>query len=245
MSNVKLSLLIFIILFTDVYALQKIASFETIQKKNIVMRFEKGISEQEAKEIFQQLDSLVKDWKKKLNIKTKSKSEFRFYFLDKSYMSKSGAKFNQIVYLNKGAVHISPVARLTENIKRSLPQAVVLSILAETNKNGCPNWLTEAYAYYISNQVAVNFQPLSTFYNIKDFQQEYYQIKKESQYKVLLAKAISLIIFLKERYGIEKLNSLFSSYDGIRTDEQIYEKVFNEKYDLIERYWNEDLQKNR
>lgn len=234
------AILIVVFSFSISLALQTSKQFNLLNKKNYKIIYDRDINSKDIQKISNDLDSVFRFWKSKLKVKQKGKIEFVIYKDDKSYKNRSGVNFNLPIYLNKGIVHISPVA--TDYRKQTyhsyLTQGVVLGILQEAYKRGCSKWLIDAFSVYVSKLGDVDAQVYNEVqHNIKDFQQEYSQLKKEAQYKAFIAKALSFINYLGSKYGEEKILLLFRKYDGKKTDEEVFEEVFGEKLGEIEKGW--------
>lgn len=221
-------------------ALQTTTQFNLVNKKNYKISYDRDIGGKDIQKISNDLDSLFRYWKNKLKVKHKGKVEFVLYKYDKSYKNKSNVRFNLPIYLNKGSVHISPNALDYRNqaYHSYLSQAVILGILNEVNQKGCPRWLCEAFSVYVAKLKDIDTDSYIDFqHSIKDFQQEYSQLKKETQYKAFMAKTLSFIKFLDSKYGEGKMLLLFRTYDGKKTDQEVFEKVFSDKFDEIEKGW--------
>ncbi len=239
--------LIILIFLSYTYSQNITIQYEEMKYKSFKISFQKDLNLEEVKSIGDQLDHYLNHWKNILKIKKVRNVEFRLYKSEKAYKNKSNVNFNQEVFLYKDIIHLSPKIfdrnyLLTDKL---LANAVVLALLKESGKKGCPKWLIESYAIYLSGMRDADQQStINISYSLKDFKQEYSQLKKESQYKAFLSKSSVFFEFVNKRYGSERLNYLFRLFNGKRSEEQAFEMAFGEKFDEIERAWKVYLRKN-
>lgn len=233
-------ILVILLVYNITHPMQNTKQFNLINKKSYKILYDREFDAAEIQKFSHDLDSAFMYWKAKLSVKQKGKIEFIIYKSERSYKHKSGVKFNISVYRSRGIVHISPKAieYRNKNYSSYLTQAVISGLLKDVNKKGCPEWLSDAFAFYISKLDEVETQGyIDTQLNIRDFQQEYSQLKREAQYRMFIVRAFSFLNYLETKYGGEKIYLLFRTFDGKRTDEEVFEIVFGEKFDAIEKGW--------
>ncbi|RCK73996.1 MAG: hypothetical protein IGBAC_2143 [Ignavibacteriae bacterium] len=246
MKHINL-ILIFLLIFNQSNSQQLTKQYESLKYKNFKISYEKELNPEDVKFIAIKIDSLLNEWKLILKIKRVRNIEFRMYKSDKSYKNKTNVKFNQDVYHNQNIIHLSPKIfdRKSLSSDKILVNAVILALLSESGKRGCPKWLIDSYAIYFSGLKESEQQAtLNISGNLKDFKQEYSQLKKETQYNAFLSKSFHFIDFVNKRYGNDKLNFLFKAFNGKRSEEEAFEFALGEKFEEIEKAWNNFIKRN-
>lgn len=200
------------------------------------------------KSIASDLELHFKEWTKRLNlVPQKLPVEVRIYKTERKYFQESQSKLKEEGTYSNGIIFLSPPSKLDEKGNRVniISRVVALSILSAANDNGCPRWLTEAYGIYAGGDLdKYEYVPMLRATSFIDFQQEMNQAKREKDVLYLYYKLSEVMKFMLNRYNKQKVDLLFTRFNGIKSMEQVFEENFAEKYDVIEKAWNEAV-KNR
>ncbi len=225
-------------------------NFEVLKSKNFIIKYEKGISQSQVNPVMSDLEIQFKNWNKRLGlVPTKADGiEVRIYKNENRYFRESGSLLKEEGFYSKGIIHLAPPSTLDKKGNRMnvLSRVVALSLLSAANDNGCPAWLAEAYGIYAGGDLRKYGTPLQVrSSNFGDMQQEFTQVRKEKDMINFYAKLAEVIKFLNDRYGTQKVDSLFTVFDGIKTFEKVFEQAFSEKYDKIEKAWGEAIRNRK
>jgi hypothetical protein len=230
-----------IIFLSFSFGLQR-PEFETIRSKNFIVKYERGISQNEVKLVMSDLELQCKNWSKRLGLSPSrvGGNEVHIYKNDRRYFKESHALLKEEGCFSNGTIYLTSPSSLDKKGNRMnvISRIIVLSLLSSANDNGSPAWLTEAYGIYAGGDLEKygSFSRVPRM-NFRDLQQEYSQIRKEKDMKYFYAKLSEVMKFLIGRYGQQKVDSLFLTFDGIRPFEQVFEQAFSEKYESIEKAW--------
>lgn len=244
-------LLVFLnILFLNLSSGFQQKNFEVLKSKNFIIKYEQGISQTQVSPVMSDLELQFKNWNKRLGlVPTKAGGiEVRIYKNENRYFRESGSFLKEEGFYSKGIIHLTLPSTLDKNGNRMnvLSCVVALSLLSAANDNGCPAWLTEAFGIYAGGDLGKYGMPLQVrTSNFRDMQQEFTQVRKEKDMINFYAKLAEVMKFLNDRYGTQKVDSLFIVFDGIKTFEQVFEQVFSEKFDKIEKAWGEAIRNRK
>lgn len=249
MKNIIL-LAVLNILFLNLSSGFQQRNFELLKSKNFIIKYEQGISQSQIKPVMSDLEIQFKNWNKRLGLVPikAGEIEVRIYKNENRYFRESGSLLKEEGFYSKGIIHLATPSTLDKKGNRMnvLSRVVALSLLSTANDNGCPTWLTEAYGIYAGGDLGKYGTPLQVrSSNFRDMQQEFTQVRKEKEMTNLYAKLAEVMKFLIDRYGTQKVDSLFSYFDGIKTFEQVFEQTFSEKYDKIEKAWGEAIRNRK
>ncbi len=231
-----------IVFVNIIFSFQSKSRFDLFKSKNFLIKYEQGITNSAVKSIASDLELQFKEWMKRLNLApNKLPVEVRIYKTEKKYFQESQSKLKEEGNYSNGIIYLSPPSKLDEKGSRVniISRVVALSILSAANDNGCPRWLTEAYGIYAGGDLE-KYEPVPVLRatSFIDFQEEMNQAKKEKDVRVLYAKLSEVMKFFLNRYNQQKVDLLFTRFDGIKSMEQVFEENFAEKYDVIETAWN-------
>lgn len=245
----KIIVFVLMIIFVNIiFGFQSKSQFDSFKSKNFLIKYERGISNSAVKSIASDLELQFKEWTKRINLAlNKLPVEVRIYKTEKKYFQKSQSIMKEEGTYSNGIIFLSPLSKLDEKGMRIniVSRIVVLSILSAANDNGCPRWLSEAYGIYAGGDLEkYGTPPMFRGTGLLDFQQEMNQAKREKDLVYVYSKLSEVMKFMLNRYSKQKVDSLFTRFDGIKSLEQVFEETFGEKYDIIEKAWNEAV-KNR
>lgn len=231
-----------------IFGFQPKTQFDSYKSKNFLIKYERSISNPAVKSIASDLELQFKEWTKRLNLTpNKLPVEVRIYKTEKKYIQESQSTLKEEGTYSNGIIFLPAPSKLDEKGMRVniVSRVVALSILSAANDNGCPRWLSEAYGIYAGGDLEKYGTPtILRAISFLDFQQEINQAKREKDLVYLYSKLSQVMKFLVDRYGKQKVDSIFIGFDGIKTVEQVFEETLSEKYDKIEMAWNEAV-KNR
>jgi hypothetical protein len=224
--------------------------FETLKSKNFIINYEPGISQSEIKLVMGDLEIQHKIWYKRLGlVPTQAGTiEVRVYKNENRYFRESRSLLKEEGCYSNGMINLATPSLLDQKGNRMnvMSRVVALSLLSAANDNGCPAWLTEAYGIYAGGDLKkYGTPPQIRTTSFRDFQQEFFQVRKEKEMVYFYAKLSDVIKFLIDKYGEKKLDSLFLAFDGIQTFEQVFEGMFSEKCDKIEKSWREAIRNRK
>jgi hypothetical protein len=224
--------------------------FETMNSKNFMIKYERGISQSEIKLVMGDLEIQYKIWYKRLGlVLTQSGAiEVRVYKNENRYFRESRSLLKEEGCYSNGIINLAPPSLLDKKGNRMnvMSRVVALSLLSSANDNGCPTWLTEAYGIYAGGDLKkYGTSPQIRTTNFRDFQQEFSQVRKQKEMVYFYAKLSDVIKFLIDKYSEKKVDSLFLAFDGIQTFEQVFERVFSDNYDKIEKSWGESVRNRK
>jgi hypothetical protein len=224
--------------------------FETLKSKNFIINYERGISQSEIKLVMGDLEMQYKVWYKRLNLAPTHEGaiEVRVFKNENRYFHESRSLLKEEGCYSNGVINLAPPSLLDKKGNRMnvMSRVVALSLLSSANDNGCPMWLTEAYGIYAGGDLTkYGTPPQIRSTSFRDFQQEFTQVRKQRDMVYFYAKLSDVIKFFIDRYGDKKVDSLFPAFDGIKTFEQVFEEIFSEKYEKIEKLWAESVRTHK
>jgi len=124
-----------------------------------------------------------------------------------------------------------------EAITNSLRFLIPYGALKLMSAQGVPSWMIRGYVLWYMN-APLKEAPISTLIgSFDDFPEEENSIQNQTQmndYDFLVTKTVGYLI---KKYGESKYLSVFTMLTADKTLEDVFEKVFGEKYNVIERGW--------
>jgi hypothetical protein len=242
LKNLFRLLFLVIVVYNLSFALQP-KEMATAISKNFIIKYEAGIPKTDIQLLTTDLELQYKNWNKCLKLEsTKAgqievrvyKNQNRYIKESRSFLKEEGCFVNGKVYLISPAMIDKQGGRM--NI---ISRVAALAVLSSANDNGCPVWLSEAYGIYAGGDLEKYGTPFQAHgVTFRDLQQEYSQVHKEKEMMHFYSKLSEVIKFFITKYGEQKVDGMFAFFDGIKTFEQVFEVAFSDKYENIERSWN-------
>ncbi len=127
--------------------------------------------------------------------------------------------------------------QLEEFTMNSLRFLIPYSTMMQMSLQGVPSWLVRGYILWYMNAPAGD-PPVATFIrSFDDFSEEGVFLSnpsQESDYDFLLTKTVD---YLVKKYSEQNFLLIFSTFDPDKSIKEVFEKVFAEKYNVIEKGW--------
>lgn len=220
--------------------------YQTLTTSNFIIRFEKGISNEDISKLSKTFDTVYYKLQKRLKISLSSRadvyvfsSKARFRSDAKSQLFDDGIFRNGKIFINS-QIFFSDEDRLQNGSKR----LIALSILDRLKL--CPQWLKEAYALYVGEDLVRFSEPtrisLSTF---SDLNEEFLRISSAKDEAEVYALLSSTAEFFVERYGGKKFERIFYEFYIGSSFEDAVEKSFGVALSEIEREWVKSIRAKR
>ena len=123
----------------------------SFRSPNFEIKYQKGVSEEDARKVAEYVEKDYAYLSSLLRLNLKARVEVRLYDTDLKFTKGAGARTaTPGVSLNRGIIHVKPVARLeAENrLAQSLSMELAEALLEGAVRLGCPQWLAQSFAVY-------------------------------------------------------------------------------------------------
>lgn len=215
--------------------------FTSLKTVHFDVQYPSSVTVDDAKKVADYLQSEYEYLNAKLGIDLKKRVEVRVYESVGRYMaeSKQGKPWRGAIY-SRGALHVQPVGALTARkmLEQALSFELAALVLEEAGRKGCPRWLREAFAVYHSGEMANLTAPtgvkVAYFSDLDQDIQQFPEPPQRDDVHYVLGMTMKFFI---ERFGEDAGVSVFKSFDGATSFEEVSRKVFKRDPEVIEREW--------
>jgi hypothetical protein len=216
-------------------------SFRVVKTVHFNVRYQRGVSEAEARKVAEYLQSDYQYLSKKLGIDLKRSLDVRIFdSVGKFVMETRVNKPWRCGIYQRRVLYLQPVEALVmrDLFEQTLSYELVHAVLDGVSRMGCPMWLREAFAVYHSGEMANLSEPygvrVSHFSDLQQDIQEYPNPPQRNDVHFVLGKTMK---FLVDRFGEGKAFSVFAAYDGFSSTETVFRKIFHQEFPAIEKEW--------
>jgi hypothetical protein len=216
-------------------------TFSTIKTVHFEVKYQRGISEEDARKAAEYLQEDYNYMSDKLGLDFKKRLEVRIYDSVGKYLSETNQKrpWRGAIF-QRSILHVQPIQALVARkiFEQTLSFEAAMALLEQTSGKGCPRWLRESFAVYHSGAIA-NLTPpigakLASFSDLDQDIQEYPNPPQRDDVHYILGHTMT---FFVEKYGEKKSLSLFRTFNGMTPIEEVFKKAFNQEFLTIERTW--------
>ncbi len=220
---------------------QLLEGFGTIATSRFVIRYQHGISEDDARKVLEYLQRDYTYLTNKTGLGLSERLEVRIYgsvgrFLAEARLSHPW----RAAYYAHGVMHVQPVQALVHRglFDQALGYELAIALLETAEQKGCPNWLVQAFAVFHAGETDKLTPPtgvhLSSFSDLMQDIQVYQEPPQRDDVHYVLGLTMRFFI---ERYGEKQAFGVFRQFDGVSSVESVFKKVFKEDYPAIEKAW--------
>lgn len=215
--------------------------FSTLSSTHFDVRYQRGVSLEEARKVMEYLQSQYKSLQADLGLEPKSKLDVRIYESVGKFLSETTLKRPwRGAFYQRGVLHLQPVPALTQRkiFDKSIGYEMAIAFLEESGKKGCPRWLVESFASYYSGETAGMTPPLgarlTAFSDLNQDIQEYPNPPQRDDVHYILA---STMTFLVQTYGEKRAFRVYREFNGATSVDRVFKKDFGDEYSSIEKRW--------
>lgn len=216
-------------------------SFRVVKTVHFNVRYQRGVSEADAKKVADYLQSDYQYLSKKLDVDLKRSLDVRIYdSVGKFVMETRVNKPWRCGIYQRRVLYLQPVEALVmrDLFEQTLSYELVHALLDDVSRKGCPMWLREAFAVYHSGEMANLSEPygvrVSHFSDLQQDIQEYPDPPQRNDVHYVLGRTMK---FFVDRFGEGKALSVFAAYDGYSSTETVFRKIFHQELPAIEKEW--------
>lgn len=213
----------------------------TMSGKRAIIKYEKGVTESEARQALDTVDRELKSITHQTGIKYSGKLEVRIYGSAGKFFESTGTRqaWRGSRYV-RGVLHVQPVAELIRRneLGRWVARGVAEAVLTKPGVNGCPIWLREAYAAFHTGETRGMHPPqgmkLTSFSDLTQALQDNPDPPRREDVQFVLAGTMQ---FLVDTYGEKMTMKLFKGFDGSSTVDVVFKKTLGNEYSAVEQEW--------
>lgn len=219
--------------------------YSSLKSVHFEARYQKGVTEEEAKKTLDYLESEHEYFVKTLRLELKKPLEVRLYGAVGPYLeqSKQSRPWRLAVY-QKNVLHVQPLKELTRQqmFEKSLSYELSLAVLEQARMQGCPRWMCEAFAVYHSGMITDLEAPMgmniSAFADVDQQLQQFAVPPRRDDVLYVLGQTMQYFV---EQFGEEKALSLFAAFDGSRSTADAFKAHFGREMKEIEQSWSTEM----
>ncbi len=216
--------------------------FSTISSVHFAVKYQRGITESDARKVADYLESDYTYLTGKLGVSLVKPLEIRVYSSVGKYLEATNQKkpWRAAVFLHN-MISMQPVQEVIKNkaFEKSLSYELALAMLDQTSGKGTPRWLREAFAVTHSGIMADLTPAVGTSINsFSDLDQDLQQYATPPQRDDVVFLLGQTYKFLSEKYGEEKAIGVYKAFDGVREIEDIFKAHFGEDFTAMEKQWS-------
>jgi hypothetical protein len=214
---------------------------DTFSTPHFRIMYERGISFENIRMVADEIELIYGDFNAKVLFHIPKKIPVVLAASIEGLMYKYSGMVESPIFFSRDTLYI--VSWIDRKVPRDrvlpiLRYFISYTILYKGSAHGTPHWLIYGYALRYANfGFPLTPPPVAYMRSFNDFceeEQQFYKPGESGKNNYLLLKTIN---FLIDRYGEEKFVSLFKVISIDRTMEEGFEKVFGEKYIVIEKAW--------
>jgi hypothetical protein len=216
-------------------------SYQTIKTTHFDVKYEKGVTEEDARKVADYLQEDFKYLSQKIGVDIRTPMEVRIYTNVGRFQSETKQKkaWRGGLY-QRGVLHLQPVTALVQReiFERTISYELAMGLLDPVVRNGCPRWLRESFAVYHSGEMAGLRPPvgarLSSFADLDQDIQEYPDPPQRDDVHFVLGQTMK---FFVDKGGEEKAFGLFRQFNGTHGVETVFKNTFGQEYAAVEKEW--------
>jgi len=215
--------------------------FTSVMTVNLDVKYQRGVEEQDARRIADYLQAEYEFLSRKLGLNLDQRVDVRIYSSVGKYLEATNQQSPwRAAILTRNVIHMQPVRELMKNkeFEKSLTFELSRALLEQTSGFGCPPWLREAGAVYLSGLMTDLRPPTGgkpgSFTDLDQDLQTYTTPPRRDDILYVLGETFRYFV---ETYGEEKSFGLFKSFDGSMSSEDVIQTAFEKGYADVEREW--------
>jgi hypothetical protein len=223
-------------------------AFGTIRSANFDVHYANGIPEAEAQKVSDYLQGQYQSINVQLGLELSKKVDVRIYDSVGRFLAEAGLKKPwRGAYYARGILHVQPVQALTQRkiFENTLSYECARVTLEPVGEKGCPLWLRESYAAYRAGSFRTMTAPLgaklSSFSDLNQDINHYTDPPQRDDVQYMLGQTMN---FLVQKYGEKKAMSVFRDFDGMKSVDTVFRRVFGEDFAAIEKSWAKHLERH-
>lgn len=215
--------------------------FGTLSSTHFDVKFQNGVSNEEARKVLDFLQKAHADLVTNLGLEMKTKLEVRIYQSPGKYIAETGlSRPWRGAFFTKGVLHVQPVAALMARrlFEKAITYELCIAFLEQAGRRGCPRWLIESFAAYYSGEAAGLSAPigthLSAFSDLNQDIQEYPNPPQRDDVHYVLASTMTYFV---EKFGEKRAFRIYREFNGASTADKVFRRVLGADYSSIEKGW--------
>ncbi len=216
-------------------------TFASIGSAFIEIKYQRSTPEKDVRELLEFLQRDRESIVAELGLESEWKITVKVYSTVGQFRTDAKVQENwrEAIY-SRGTLHVQPLELLVKEgtLERTMAYELALALLEDAWSLGCPQWLREAYAVYHSGMLEAMTPPVGvqhkSFADLDQDLQEYTSPPQLDDVHYILGQ--TMLFFIKS-YGASKAFGVYAAFDGNQTVEEVFEKVFEEEYGVIEKRW--------
>ena len=217
---------------------QELTTFGT---PHFTVKRSRGVQEADARKVGELLEQEYASIGEKLNIPLPAKIDVYLYdSVGKFLTIVPGTRAWRGAITARSAIHVQPVQELEKRkiLNQALSYELAGVALDSVRKKGCPRWLSESFAVYVSGELTDLTPPIGTrmaaFSDLNQDMQTFQNPPRLSGVHYLLGQTMA---FLIQKYGDQKAYKIFKGFDGTTGVDRVFKNTFDEDYAAIEKSW--------
>ena len=213
-------------------------NFQTHTTAYFRIKYEKNVSTEEIQKLGELMEAQYTEMRNNLNITLSHRIDVFVFGSPRRFRSESKSKAFEDGDFQAGKIflYFSRDLEKKQFLKSTISRVVSRSLLDEIH--GCPEWLKEAYALYLSNELDRFGQPARvTMRSFADLSEDYFKAERDAEVRELYAKLSATAYFLVQHYGDHKVTEMFSMLKRGMSMEEAFETAFGESITEIEKAW--------
>lgn len=226
-------------------ALHAQSGFQTLGTVRVEVKYQRGVPAADARDAAEYLQTEYDYLSAKLGVDLEHRLETRIYdapgkYLDATRQTKA---WRPALY-RSGILHVQPVAELRRRdaFETGLSYELVLALLEQPVRRGCPRWLAEAFAVFHSGIMTTLSAPvgkrLTAFGDLDQEMQQHPAPPRREDVQYLLGQTMR---FFLDRYGEDRAIGLFGAFDGERGVDAVFREHLGETLADAEQAWAAEI----
>jgi len=242
------ALLILALLILAPAVLSAQESFGTIRTTSFDVHHAKGVPEADAQKVADYLEGQYQSINVQLGLELPKKVDVRIYDSVGRFLAEAGLKKPwRGAYYVRGILHVQPVQALTQRkiFENTLSYECARVVLDPVGERGCPLWLRESYAVYHAGSFRSMTPPLGAkLTSFSDLNQDIHHYPDPPQRDDVQYMLGQTMDFLVGKYGEKKAMSVFKDFDGMKSVDTVFRRVFGEDLAVIEKSWAKHIERH-
>jgi hypothetical protein len=212
-----------------------------IQTVHVNLSYAEGLSGEDARHVADYLQSDYEYLSQKLGMIVAPPIEVVLYDSRPVFLAATRQpRISKGVVFSRNVLHVELGTLLGKEdlLEQSLSFELAMLMLDSAGARGCPRWLRESFGVYHSGEMTVLSAPQGpTPKYFSDLDQDIQQYPNPPQRDDLHYRLGMTMRFFMERFGEEKVYSLFRTFSGKESSEEVFKNTLGEDFEDIERAW--------
>jgi hypothetical protein len=209
---------------------------------NFRIRSDKNVRPQDIRKIGRQLEYAYAICRDRLGASLQRKIDVYAFSSGDRYRAESRSKVYDDGAFRDGKIFFDADAALRCDTAQSNPFARVVAEAILDEFKSCPRWLAEVYGICAGRDLSRFGPPAQlTASTFSDLTEDYARAETPEEMTEVYAKLASTARFLIGRYGVRKIEQMYTQFRRAVTLEEAFEAAFGEKMPVIEKAWAESL----